>query len=112
MSPDEERTWATLAHVGSFVLAWIALAVLAPLIVLLVFGDRSAYVRHHAVESLNFQITMLIAVGVSAVLILVLVGLILLPLVLIYYVVMVVVASVKANRGELYRYPLTLRLVR
>jgi chromate transporter len=35
MSPQDERLWATLAHVGSFVTAWFALGLFAPLVVLL-----------------------------------------------------------------------------
>jgi len=112
MSPSDERLWATLAHAGCFVLAWLAVGVLAPIIVLVRYGNRSAYVRHHAVESINFQITMLIAIAVSAFSILFLIGFVLLPVVAVWYVVFVIVASVKANNGEWYRYPATWRLVR
>jgi uncharacterized protein len=112
MSPYDERLWATLAHVGSFVLAWVAIGVVAPVIVLVLYGNKSAYVRHHAVESINFQLTMLIAIAVSAFLLLVLIGFVLLPLVAVWYVIFVIVASVHANRGDWYRYPATLRLVR
>ena len=112
MSPSDERLWATLAHVGSFVLAWVAIGVVAPVIVLVLYGNKSAYVRHHAVESINFQLTMLIAIAVSAFLLLVLIGFVLLPLVAVWYVIFVIVASVHANRGDWYRYPATLRLVR
>jgi uncharacterized Tic20 family protein len=112
MSPYDERLWATLAHVGSFVLAWVAIGVVAPVIVLVLYGNKSAYVRHHAVESINFQLTMLIAIAVSAFLLLVLIGFVLLPLVAVWYVIFVIVASVHANHGDWYRYPATLRLVR
>jgi uncharacterized protein len=112
MRSDDERMWATIAHAGSFVAAWAALGVLCPLIVLLAFGNRSPYVRHHAVESLNFQITMLIGIVISTVLIIVLIGIPLLVAIGIWYIVFVIIASVKANAGEWYRYPAILRLVR
>ena len=57
LSADQERLWGMLAHLLSFVAAYIALGFVAPLVVLLVFGPRSAYVRAQAVESLNFNLS-------------------------------------------------------
>ena len=57
------------------------LAFLGPLIVMLIKGNESPYVRRQAVESLNFQLSILIYAIVSVVLIIVLVGFILLPIV-------------------------------
>lgn len=109
---DDERTWAMVAHLGSFVAAWLALGFLAPLLVLLVKGTSSPFVRQHAVESLNFQLNALVWAGIGFLLIFVLVGLVVLPLVGLWYLAFVIIASVAANRGEDYRYPLILRLVR
>ncbi len=117
LRPDEERLWATLAHALSLVAAAVALGVLAPLLVLVVFGNRSSYVRHHATESLNFQLTALLLffVGFLIALLTLGVGLIaIVPLALAYglwYLIAVIIGSVRANNGELWRYPLTLRLV-
>ena len=57
---SEERLWGAAAHVGSLVAAWFALGVLGPLVVLILKGNESAFVRRHAVESLNFQISLLV----------------------------------------------------
>src|SRR4028118_1587101 len=98
---SEERNWAMAAHLGSFVAAYIALGLLAPLLVLLVKGNTSPYVRRHSVESLNFQITMLIWTAVAFVLAVVTLGfglLVILPVaivVAVFYVVVVVLASVR-----------------
>ena len=78
---------------------------------LLVKGNDSPWVRRQSVESLNFQISILIYAIVSAVLIIVLVGLILLPIVGIGWLVFTIIGSVKASNGEDYRYPLTIRMV-
>lgn len=108
---SEERNWAVAAHVGSFLAAYVALGLIAPLIVLLIKGNASAFVRRHAVESLNFQITTLLVVVVGLILTLVVVGLVVIGLWLLYYLVVVIIATVAASRGEDFRYPLTLRLV-
>jgi uncharacterized Tic20 family protein len=73
--------------------------------------DRGRFVRSQALEALNFQITVLIAVVVSAALIFVLIGLFLLPIIGVAAFVLMILAAIAANRGEEYRYPLTLRLV-
>jgi hypothetical protein len=107
----DERTWAWVSHAGSFVGAAVAMAFLVPLVIMLTKGKDSPFVRRHAVESLNFQISVLIYAAVSAVLVLVLIGIALLLALAVFYVVVVVLATVKAANGQEYRYPLTLRLV-
>ena len=110
LTPDE-RTWGGAAHWSALVGAFVAMAFLGPLLVLLVKGNTSAYVRAQAVESLNFQITMLVAIAVSFVLVFLLVGFLLLPIVGIWWLVFTIMGSVRSANGELYRYPATLRLV-
>ncbi|GIG39901.1 DUF4870 domain-containing protein [Cellulomonas phragmiteti] len=109
LRPDEERTWAILAHV----LPLLGPGLLVPLVVWLVFRGRGRFLEHHATEALNFQITALIALVVAAVLTVVTFGLatpVLLG-VLLAWLVLCILAAVAANRWEWYRYPGTLRLV-
>lgn len=106
MTVSEERLWSILCHLSYFVLG-----VITPLIVMLTLGTRSKFVRHHAVEALNFQITTFLVAIVAGFLILAVIGIILLPLVLAVGGVATVIAAVLSYRGQLYRYPLSLRLV-
>ena len=118
---QEEKNWALVSHIGSLVAAYIALGFLAPLLVLLLKGDSSPFVRRHAVESLNFQISLLIYALVGTVLAFIFtvmtVGLgllVVLPVALVLAVValaLIIMATVKASQGEDYRYPLTIRFV-
>jgi len=108
---SEEKNWALAAHVGSFLAAWFALGFLAPLLVLLVKGKDSAFVRRHSVESLNFQISLLIYLAISFVLVFVLIGFFMLAAVGIFALIVIILATVKAANGEDYRYPLCIRLV-
>jgi uncharacterized protein len=109
---DQERLWAMLSHLLSFVAAYLFLGFVAPLVVLLVFGQRSAFVRANAVESLNFNLSWLLYAIISVVLLVVGIGIFLLMGLGIAYVILVVIASIRANNGELYHYPLTIRIVR
>ena len=111
LRPDEERTWAMLAHLLSLLAAYVGFGFLAPLAVMLIMGPRSAYVRAHAVESLNFNLSWLIYAIVAALLILVAVGIFILIALGVAYVIFVIIASIRAYNGQPYRYPLTIRMV-
>lgn len=108
---SEERTWALVAHVGSLVAAWLAMGFLCPLLVLLLKGNDSPFIRRHAVESLNFQISLLIYLVVSAVLVLLVVGIFMLIALGIFALVVIILATLAASNGRDYRYPLTIRLI-
>jgi uncharacterized Tic20 family protein len=108
---QEERNWALAAHVGTFVAAWFAMGFLAPLVVMLVKGKDSAFVRRHSVESLNFQISLLIYLVISVVLAFLLIGFLVMAVVGVFALVVIILASIKAANGEDYRYPLCIRLV-
>jgi uncharacterized Tic20 family protein len=112
-----DRNWASAAHWGTLVAAWLAMGFLAPLILMLTVGNDSPYVRKQAVESLNFQISLLIyfTAGVLFSLFTLGIGLIIaIPLglaALVAALVFIIQASIRAANGEDYRYPLTLRFV-
>lgn len=109
---NDELTWGGAAHWSALVASLLGgLSFLGPLIVLLVKGNQSAHVRREAVESLNFQISILIYGLVSAVLILAIIGIFLLIGVVIAWFVLTIIASVKVSQGQEYRYPFTIRMV-
>ncbi len=104
---SDEKTMAILSHVLSFV-SWF----IAPLVIYLVKKDESAFVRAHAVESLNFQITMSIAYLVCFWLTFIFIGFILFPLLGITALVLVIVATIRASEGKLYKYPFSIKFVK
>jgi uncharacterized protein len=107
----DELVWGSAAHWSSFVAAAVALAFLGPLIVMLTKGNESPWVRRNAVESLNFQLSILLYLIVSGVLIIVVIGLVLLPIVGLTWLICTIIASIRAARGEEYHYPVTIRMV-
>lgn len=115
-----DHTMAVLCHASSLLGFFVPVIghVLGPLIIWLVKKDESAEVNEHGKESLNFQISMFIYASVLGVvtfiLMFVLIGFLLLPLFAVLFiadVVLVIIASMKANEGVLYRYPFTIRLI-
>ncbi len=104
---SDETTWSMLSHLGGIVLGF-----LAPLIVMLTKGNESPYTKYNAVEALNFQITVIIGYVVASVLSVVLIGFLVFPLLFIVNLVFCIMAGLAANKGETYKYPLALRLVK
>ncbi|MGG7464101.1 DUF4870 domain-containing protein [Plantibacter sp. YIM 135347] len=113
MSPSDEKLWATLIHVGGavFVLTGIA-AWLPSLVGFLVLKDRGPFIRTHTRAALNFQLTMLIATVIGWITTPLFVGFIILPAVGIVTIVFSIIAAVKANKGELYTYPLSIAFIK
>lgn len=96
---DEERLWATLAH-----LSGLALSFLGPLIVLLVKKD-SPFIQEQGKEAFNFQLTWFLISLVSAV---TCIGPIVVGVVAIVFMVQ---AAIAVNQGKPHRYPLTWRVM-
>jgi uncharacterized protein len=111
MSESDERMWGMFAQLSPFVAALVGLPFLGPLVIFLIYKDRSPFVRRHALESLNFQLTLLIGYLISAVLVLVVVGIFTAIAIAIASIVLQILAAIAANRGDDYRYPLTIRFV-
>ncbi|ROP63954.1 DUF4870 domain-containing protein [Curtobacterium sp. PhB115] len=107
MSPEDQRLWATLTHIGGIFFNFVA-----PLVAYLVLRDRGGFIREHTRAALNFHITMAIAYVVSGILTIVLIGLFLLPAIAIVTIVFGILAAVAANSGQFYRYPLTIEFIK
>lgn len=109
----DDRTWAMLCHLSALAGFIVPFgSVLGPLIIWLIKKDEMPAVAIHGKKALNFQITMAIAYFVCFLLVFAVIGLILLPIVAIFSFVMVVIASVKANDGKEFNYPLSLNLIK
>ena len=107
------RTWCVACHLSALAGFVIPGAghILGPLIVWLVKRGDSTEIDAHGKEALNFQISMLIYSIVAGVLCLVLIGFALLVVLHILNVVFVIIAALRTSEGQMYRYPLTLRLI-
>ncbi len=111
---SEERTWALFAHISAlagFLIPIPGSNCLGPLVIWLMKKEEMPFVDEQGKEALNFQITVAIAVLASALLTVVLIGFLLLPVIGIGALVLTIIATVKANSGEHYRYPVSWRLI-
>jgi hypothetical protein len=101
---DDERTLAILCHALGVVF-WI----LPPLIIYLWKKDDSPYIAAHAKEAFNFQLSL----GIIAILLFItLIGILFVWVLWIMDVAFSIIAALKASENKLYRYPLTIRLLK
>lgn len=104
---SDSKTWAIIAHV----LPLLGFALIGPLVVYLIKKDDDPFVRHHAAEALNFQISLTIYAIISGILVLLFIGIIMLLALAVFALVFTIIAAIRASNGELYSYPMTIRLV-
>jgi uncharacterized Tic20 family protein len=110
-TPDKDaRTWAMICHLMALCGYVIPFGnILGPLIVWAIKKDEHEFINDQGKEAINFQLTILIAFIIACLLIFVIIGIPLLVLIGVFDLVMIVVASIMANDGVRYRYPLTIR---
>ena len=111
---ENERTWGMLAHLAALcgLLMPMLGNIIGPLVVSVTKGDQSAFVAAQAKEALNFNISVTLAAVVCALLMLVFVGFLLGTALFVAWLVMTLVAAIRASEGVAYRYPISLRLVK
>lgn len=102
---SNERLGAAAGHL----LVLLGLPVIGPLILLLTGGKTSGYMRKHAIEALNFQLTV---VGATLLLPFTFVGIVLIPVIWVAAVVLAIAGGISALSENPFRYPLTIRFLK
>lgn len=112
----DARKWAMFCHLaglaGLIPMTPVFGSVIAPLIIWQIKKDEFEFVDEQGKEALNFQISILIYALVAGLLCFACIGFFLLPAVYIFDLIFLLIAAVKANNGERYRYPITIRFIK
>ena len=110
----EARQWAMFCHYAAFFWFLVPMIgnVIGPLVVWQLKKDLDPFVNEQGKEALNFQITFSLAMIVCGILAWVVIGFPLMLLVSISALVLTIIAGIKANAGEAYRYPICWRVVK
>lgn len=103
-TPQEEKLAAVIVHVAAIFFEFFA-----PIIGYLFLKDKGPFVLHHAKESLNFSITVLIA---SVILAISIVGWVIIWAVPVYWVICRIFAALQTSQGKFFKYPLTIRFIK
>ena len=111
----DARTWAMFCHLAGlagFAIPVILSGIIAPLIVWQLKKDEYPFVDGHGKEAVNFQISIGIYSLLSIPLCFICIGFFILAAVAIIDLVFLIIAALKANNGEHYRYPLCIRFIK
>jgi uncharacterized protein len=126
MTPGDERTWGTLAHLSALLNLVTGFAgPIAALIIYLIYKDRSRFVAYHALQSMIFQLIWWYGGGlliggmwiVVAALSAILIGIVLIPFAILFTLVFAllplgaviysIIGAVQVNQGQDFKYWLT-----
>jgi uncharacterized Tic20 family protein len=109
----DEKLFALLVHLLPAVLyASVLLPILVPIIVIATKGGESRWVKAHAYEALNFQLTIVIFTVIGIVLSIVGIGICMLIVMAAFAFVIGIIAGVKSYGGYAWRYPLCIRFLK
>jgi len=111
-NPTSSASMAHYLGAGLCFLTCGGLGWLGPLIIYLGQGKTDPYVKDQSAEALNFQLMVLIGTIVSYVLMFVLIGFATIFIVWLIGCILPLMAGGAAGRGEAYRYPFNLRMVK
>jgi len=115
----DARQWAMFCHLAGLAGYIMPLLgnIVVPLVLWQVKKDEHTFVDEQGKEAVNFQISMsLYAIAGTILCLITCIGAVLIPVVGIAVgiadLVFLLIAAVKANNGQSYRYPLTIRFIK
>jgi uncharacterized Tic20 family protein len=86
-------------------------SIIGPLICWLSRKDESGWVNENGKSSMNFQLSVLLYVVLAIPLIFILIGIPIIIFIGTLKVICIIIASVKASKGERFRYPLSIPFI-
>ncbi len=111
LSP-RERKIAALCHLSALLGMFIPMFhVISPLIIWLLYRDRSLYIDDQGREAVNFQLSLTCYLIASLLLVFIFVGIFFMSVLAVFSFISVVIATVKASQGHSFRYQLNLRII-
>ncbi|MDO9579901.1 MAG: DUF4870 domain-containing protein [Bacteroidales bacterium] len=109
---ETERNWAMLCHLSAFAGFFFPFgAIIGPLICWLSKKDESAWVNENGKASLNFQLSILLYIVLAIPLCFIIIGIPIIVILGTLKIICIIIASVKAAKGEKFRYPLVIPFI-
>ena len=109
---ETERNWAMLCHLSAFAGFFFPFGgIIGPLICWLSKKDESRWVDQNGKQSLNFQLSVLLYIVLATPLCLIIIGIPIIVFLIFLKVICIIIASVKASKGEEFKYPITIPFI-
>ena len=107
------RQWAMFLHLSMLLGYVVPIAgLIAPIVIWQVKKNEMPAIDEHGKNATNWIISALIYAVVSSILVFVIVGVFLLIALAILSIIFPIIAGVKANNGETWKYPLTIAFIK
>ena len=109
---ETERNWAMLCHLSAFVGFFFPFgAIIGPLVCWLSKKDEYIWVDVNGKASLNFQLSMLLYIVLAIPLVFIVIGIPIIVMLGTLKIICIIIASVKAAKGEKFKYPITIPFI-
>jgi len=109
---ESERNWAMLCHLSAFAGFFFPFGgIIGPLICWLSRKDESQWIDLNGKASLNFQISLLLYIVLTIPLCFIIIGIPIVIFLGFLKVICIIIGSVKASKGEDFRYPLSIPFI-
>lgn len=109
---DSEKNWAMFCHLSAFAGFFFPFGgIIGPLICWLSKKDESLWVDQNGKASLNFQLSLLLYIVLAIPLCFIIVGIPIVIFIGFLKVICIIIGSVKAAKGEEFRYPLSIPFI-
>ncbi|MCG8308571.1 MAG: DUF4870 domain-containing protein [Cytophagales bacterium] len=109
----QERQWALICHLSALSGYLIPFGnLIVPTIIWSMKKDEMPMVDVHGKEVINFQISITIWMILSAILVVLFIGVLLLIVLVVLQVIFVIIGAIKADSGQLYKYPMTIHFIK
>ncbi len=113
LQTQEERQMGMFIHLSRLADAFIfPVGVILTIVLWQTQKDKMPGLDEHGKAATNFMISSLIYMAVSIPLMFVLIGFLIVPIVWLLMVIFPIIAGIKANNGELWEYPLTIKFIK
>jgi uncharacterized Tic20 family protein len=109
---ETERNWAMFCHLAAFACFLFPFGgTIGPLICWLSRKDESIWVNENGKASMNFQLSILLYLVLTIPLCFILIGFPILAVIWTLRIVCIIIAGVKASKGEEFKYPLAIPFI-
>ncbi len=110
--PNSVRQWTLILHLSQYVGLLIPFGgFIAPIIIWQNKKEEIPQLNDHFKNIMKWQFSMLMHVIVSTIFLVVLIGFVLLVFLGIVWLAFPLIGAIRANKGELWHYPLTIKLL-
>lgn len=113
LQTPEHRQMGLFLHLSQLAnVIFFPLGIIAPIAIWQTQKDKIPGLDAHGKMVTNFMISMTIYLFVTFILLFLLIGFLLLPVVAIIGIVFPIIGAIKANNGEFWEYPLTIKFLK